>query len=68
MSADALLSRASTEICLDRIGEVAENKGVKLSPEDEWMAKVDLEKFAEEIKSLGKTLAAQQGDLIGPPI
>ena len=33
----------------------------KLAPEDEWIAKLDLDAFRDEIKSLGKQLAAQQG-------
>ena len=33
----------------------------KLAPEDEWIGKLDLYAFRDEIKALGKQLAAQQG-------
>ena len=32
-----------------------------LAPEDAWMAKLDHEKFREDVHEIGKTLSAQQG-------
>ncbi|EOD30100.1 hypothetical protein EMIHUDRAFT_203565 [Emiliania huxleyi CCMP1516] len=54
------LSRAGTELYLDDLG--GKLSAEKLSAEDAWISKCDLDAFAADIKALGKTLAAQQGD------
>ena len=59
------LSRAGTELYLDDLGNAVPNEKLsaeKLSAEDAWISKCDLDAFAADIKALGKTLAAQQGD------
>jgi len=59
------LSRAGTELYLDDLGNAVPNEKLSaenLSAEDAWISKCDLDAFAADIKALGKTLAAQQGD------
>ena len=62
-----LIPGAGTELYLDDLGNAVPNEKLsaeKLSAEDAWISKCDLDAFAADIKALGKTLAAQQGDAI----
>eukprot|EP00310_Coccolithus_braarudii_P016813 CAMPEP_0183353006 /NCGR_PEP_ID=MMETSP0164_2-20130417/32067_1 /TAXON_ID=221442 /ORGANISM="Coccolithus pelagicus ssp braarudi, Strain PLY182g" /LENGTH=473 /DNA_ID=CAMNT_0025525597 /DNA_START=31 /DNA_END=1452 /DNA_ORIENTATION=+ len=60
------LSTRGTELNLAGLADLDEPPHSKKAPvlarEDEWIASLDLDAFALELKTLGKTLAAQQGD------
>jgi len=63
MSTDDLLSRAPSELNLDTMAPAQKESknGMLLAKEDRWIATLDLNGFAAELKSLGKTLAENQG-------
>jgi len=56
------LSRAPSELNLKKLAKDASPvTGVPLAKEDQWIATLDLDAFAGELRELGKTLAANQG-------
>ena len=58
MSTDDLLSRAPSELNLDTMAPAQKESknGMLLAKEDRWIATLDLNGFAAELKSLGKRM------------
>jgi len=64
VESDGQLSRAPSEIDLSALPTSTSRKasdGLMLATDDRWIASLDLNGFAAELKSLGKTLADNQG-------